>query len=99
MKINIICEHTVDDRLLGAIESILRKEVKPIMALLDDLTAKVAALKTVDDSVVATLDGLKAKLDEAIASGDPAKLQELSDAIGAETTRLANAVTNDTPAT
>lgn len=98
MEIRIICEHKFDGALLEAIGLILKKGDK-IMAILDDLVAKVAKLKTVDDSVVALLDGLKAKLDAAIAAGnDPAQLQALSDALGAETDRLSTAVTTDTPA-
>lgn len=66
------------------------------MALLDDLVAKVSALTTVDDSVVALLTDLKTRLDAA--GSDPAKLQALSDAIGAQTQRLQDAVTVNTPA-
>ncbi len=68
------------------------------MATLDDIVAKVTALTAVDDSVVALLQDLKAKLDAAIASGDPAKIQAIADSIGAETTRLAAAVVANTPA-
>jgi len=69
------------------------------MALLDDIVAKVSALTTVDDSVVALLTDLKTKLDAAIAAGgDPAKLQAISDALGTQTQRLSDAVTTNTPA-
>ena len=69
------------------------------MALLDDIISKVSALTTVDDSVVALLTDLKTKLDAAIAAGgDPAKLQAISDALGAQTQRLSDAVTVNTPA-
>ncbi len=78
-----------DPRILARLEA--------IMATLDDIVAKVTALTTVDDSVVALLQDLKAKLDAAIASGDPAKIQAISDAIGAQTDRLSAAVTANTP--
>lgn len=71
-----------------------------IMALLDSLQAAVAAESTVIDSAVALLQGLKAQLDAAIAAGsNPAQLQAISDAIAADTSKLANAVAANTPAT
>lgn len=76
---------------------ILHVRTERIMALLDDIIARVTELKTVDDSVVALLTDLKARLDEAIASGDLAKLQVIADAIGVETARLSAAVTANTP--
>lgn len=66
---------------------------------LNDIVTKVQALTTVDDSVVALLTDLKNKLDQAIAGGaDQATLQEISDALGSQTDRLAAAVTANTPA-
>lgn len=62
----------------------------------NDLIAKVAALKTVDDSVLALITGIKAQLDAAIAANDPAALQSLSDSLDAETARLQAAVTANT---
>jgi hypothetical protein len=70
-----------------------------IMSALSDLQDKVAALKTVGDSAIALLNGLKAALDAAIASNDPAALQALSDSIGSETDALAAAVSANTPST
>jgi hypothetical protein len=78
---------------------LILSKLEKAMATLDDVVAKVAALTTVDDSVVALLGDLKTKLDAAISSGaDPAKLQALSDALGAQTQRLSDAVTTNTPA-
>lgn len=65
---------------------------------LDALTAKVAENTSVDESAIILLKGLKAKLDAAIASGDPLKLQALSDALGASNAALAAAVVEHTPA-
>lgn len=67
-----------------------------IMATLDDVVAKVAALDTVEDSVVALLRDIKAKLDAAGA--DPAKLRQLSDALDAQSKKLSDAVVENTPA-
>lgn len=65
---------------------------------LTDLAAQVAAENTVIDSAVTLLSGLKAALDAAIASGDPAQIQAISDSIGAEQQKLADAITANTPA-
>ena len=67
-------------------------------ARLEDLTAKVAANSAVVDSAVELLNGLKERLDAAIASGDPAELEALSASLGADTAELAAAVAANTPA-
>jgi len=101
MKIEI--DHAEVEALLralgrdGPFSQLLLSKLEKIMATLDDVVAKVTALGTVEDSVVALLTDLKAKLDAAIAAGaDPVKLQALSDAIGAQTDRLTKAVTDNT---
>jgi hypothetical protein len=83
-------------RILQKLCSIEEKQ-EAIMPILDDIVAKVAALTTVGDSVIALLTELRADLDEAIANGDLVKLQAISDGLGAETTRLADAVVANTP--
>ena len=65
--------------------------------MLDELKAKVAANTTVIGSAIALLQGLKAKLDEAIASNDPAALKALSDELAATDQSLADAVAANTP--
>ena len=67
-------------------------------AQLDSLRAQVERNTTVSESAITLLNGLKQQLDDAIASGDPNALQALSDQIGAETDKLAAAVTANTPA-
>lgn len=69
------------------------------MAVLDDLEAKVAANTTVVGSAVTLLTELKTELDAAIASGDPARLQAISDKLGTDTQSLADAVVANTPTT
>jgi len=69
-----------------------------IMATLTDLEANVRANTDVIDSAIVLLQGLKTKLDEAIASGDPAKLQALADELGSADAKLAAAVVANTPA-
>ena len=66
----------------------------------DDLITKVTALRTVEDSAIALLQGLKAQLDAAIAGlPDQTKLQALSDALDKDDADLAAAVVANTPAT
>ncbi len=91
--------HVHMDAPLVALLQSLTQGVRTIMATLDDLVAKVAAISTVEDSVIALLTDIKARLDAAIAGGaDPVKLQALSDAIDAQTAKLTDAVTANTPA-
>lgn len=68
-------------------------------AALDALTAQVAANNAVVESALTLIQGLKAQLDAAIAAGDPAQLQALSDSLAAEDSKLAAAVAANTPAT
>lgn len=68
------------------------------MALdLSELKSNIEANTAVSDSAVILLQGLKAKLDEAIASNDPAALAALSAALGADTQELAQAIAANTP--
>jgi hypothetical protein len=71
---------------------------RKIMSALTDLQAAVAAENTVVQSAITLLNGLKAQLDAAIASGDPAALTALSADIAGQTAALAAAVTANTPA-
>jgi hypothetical protein len=68
------------------------------MATLTDLQTQVAANTDVINSAIALIQGLKGQLDAAIASGDPAQLQALSDALGSSDAALAAAVAANTPA-
>jgi hypothetical protein len=70
---------------------------KSIMTVLQKLIQEVAETKAVNESAVTLLQGLKVKLDEAIASGDPAVLQALVDELDASTNGLAAAVIANTP--
>lgn len=74
--------------------------LKGIDMKLDAIRSRVEEYKTVGDSAVALLQGLKAKLDEMASQDtvDPTEVQELADAIGNETGSIANAVKANTPA-
>jgi hypothetical protein len=65
---------------------------------LDALTAAVASNTTVEQSAIVLINGLKQKLDNAIASGNPAALVALSAELGTSDAALAAAITANTPA-
>ena len=72
------------------------------MALLDNLTAAVAAEKTVEQSAITLIGGLAQQIKTLIANSgntvDPAALQALVDQMTASQASLAAAVTANTPA-
>ena len=86
--------------LLPALQAALvsiETKVDNMAGELDELRASVERGHTVVDSAVTLLNGLKDKLDEAIASGDPQALHALSAELGAQQARLASAVQENTP--
>ena len=66
------------------------------MAALDDLTAQVAANKTVIDSALALINGIAARI--TAAGTDPAALAALTTSLKSEDDTLAAAVATNTPA-
>lgn len=85
---------------VSRIETIVNRldaQVTYMSVELDTLVERVLAIETVGDSAIALLSDLKAKLDEAIASEDPAALQALSDRLGAQAQELADAISANTP--
>lgn len=68
---------------------------KQIMALLDEVITEVEGLRTVNGSVVALLEGLSKKLDDA--GTDATKLQAVRDNLRTEKQRIADAVVAHTP--
>ena len=66
-----------------------------IMAVLDDLETEVNDTASGIDSAIVLLDGLAAKLDAAVASGDPARVTAVIAAIKAKKEALAAAVMAD----
>jgi hypothetical protein len=96
INLNIIFKPEEAD-VVSILRQLFRK-VEVMSNILDTLTVQVAAVKTVNDSAITLLNGLHAKLDEAIANGDTAELQALSDSLGADTQALADAVSANTVA-
>jgi DNA gyrase/topoisomerase IV subunit A len=78
----------------------LHTELRKIMATIAEVEADVARQSTVADSIVALLQGVAQQLKDLIAAGSvtPAELQTVIDGIDANTTKLSDAVTANTPA-
>jgi hypothetical protein len=85
-------------KLLTDIATSILNLKETTMATLADIQAAVAAENSVVQSAVTLLQGLKAQLDAAIASNDPAALAQLSSDIQAQTAALSAAVAANTPA-
>ena len=77
------------------LDTILRNQEK-IMALIDDLTASVAAETTVETSMETLLTNISVAL--AAAGTDPAKLAALKTTIDANTAKMTALVVANTPA-
>lgn len=92
------------DYAIGILQEVMRsshrleQDRSMIMATLDDLVAEVAAEKTLDDSIIALINGLSAQLQAALASNDPAKVQAVLDGMKANAASLASALAANTPA-
>lgn len=88
--------HTPDlSKILEKLDFLTFKLLK-MSEQLDKLTQEVAENKTVMESAVTLLNGLKTRLDEA--GTDATKLAQLSADLDANTNALAAAVTANTPA-
>lgn len=93
------------DRRQAAMEQALNRQTdiditttEIIMAALDTLEADLAANTDVTASAVTLLDTLHQELADAIASGDPARVQAVADQLAANTQALADAVAANTDA-
>lgn len=66
------------------------------MASLADLEVQVKATTDLEASAVTLIRGIAQQLADAIASGDPTKIQELSDSLATSATSLASAISENT---
>lgn len=102
MKFEVhVYHHFIGNELsaeLGKIRHAISQTGALIMATLADLQTKVTNNTTVISSALTLIQGLKAQLDAAIASNDPAALQALSDQLDSADSSLAAAVAANTPA-
>lgn len=85
------------DRIEAKLDLLLLSTLGEVL-MFDQLHTDLTANGSAVDSAVQLLTGLKASLDAAIASGDPAQLTALSAQLEANTQRLASAVVANTPA-
>lgn len=69
------------------------------MATIQDVSNAVSAESSVDDSIIALLNGIVQQLKDAQASNDPAALDAVVTSIQANTQKLQDAVTANTPVT
>ena len=83
----------IEDQLNRILDAINQLGIKMANELAD-LTTQVAETKTVIDSAIVLIHGLKAKLDAA--GIDPVALKALSDSLAASDTALAAAVVANT---
>ena len=85
--------------LLVILSAILASE-KRIMATLADLKTEIASVKTVEDSALALINGLVAKLAELASQTPitPEDVQALIDELAANAKPLADSVVANTPA-
>lgn len=83
---------------ITALISNLKQQETAMSAEMDRLTASVQRNTSVTDSALALISGLADQVRNAASSGDPAALNALADQIDAESQKLADAVTANTPA-
>lgn len=80
---------------------LILEKVQHMTTIQDQLVADVALQTTINQSAITLLQGLKNRLDMAIAAnqqGDPTQLAALSASLEANNSALAAAITANTPA-
>lgn len=83
---------------LDNIVTLIKEQGFKIMAELDTLTAQVKANTDAEGSAIVLINGFTARLDAAIAAGNPAALTQLSADLKSSSDALAAAVVANTPA-
>jgi len=86
------------DEIIWQLRQIRREEAK-MAGELDALTVQVTRNTDVEASAVQALNGIRAALDAAIASGDPTRLTALSASLATSADGLAAAIVANTPPT
>ena len=85
----------IENQLNRILSAVTNLEIK-LANELADLTTKVADTKTVIDSAIVLIQGIKAALDAA--GSNPVALKALSDSLAASDAALAAAIVANTPA-
>lgn len=75
----------------------INAKVNYLMATIQDVQNAVASESTVDDSIITLLNSIVQQLKDAQASNDPAALDAVVASIQANTQKLSDAVTANTP--
>lgn len=86
-----------DPDVLRLLNKILKKE-EQIMATMQDLRSAVERNTSVDDSVLTLLSGISQQLKDAQAQNDPQAIQDVINQLDANTQKMTDAVTANTPA-
>ena len=86
------------DILLNLLIHVISKE-NYIMTTIQDINAAIASESSVDDSIITLLNGIVQQLKDAQASNDPAALDVVIAGITANTKKIQDAVTANTPVT
>jgi hypothetical protein len=84
-----------DASVIEKLEDLTRR-LQIMSEQLDTLRREVSENSEVIGSAITLIQGIKARLDEAVASQDPAALQALADDLDAQTGTLAQAVADNT---
>lgn len=93
MDVNVYFHDMEVTRLL---KKILKEEEK-IMATMQELRSAVERNTSVDDSVLTLLAGISQQLKDAQAQNDPQAIQDVINQLDANTQKMTDAVTANTP--
>lgn len=85
-------------RNIQKLSDLVTKEDMAMAKTLDDVITEVTAQKTVADSLVVFVQGLKQQLTDALAANDPTKIQAIIDGLDANTKEISDATVANTPA-
>jgi hypothetical protein len=77
--------------------ALILNRLETIMSILDDLTAQVAANRTISQSALTLINGIADRI--TAAGADPKALSDLTASLKSDDDALAAAITANTPAT
>lgn len=86
-----------DMEVVRLLKKILKEEEK-IMATMQELRSAVERNTSVDDSVLTLLSGISQQLKDAQAQNDPQAIQDIINQLDANTQKMTDAVSANTPA-
>jgi flagellin-specific chaperone FliS len=83
---------------IGELLVLINRKLNFIMATMQDLRDAVARNTSVDDSVLAMLEGISQQLKDAQAQNDPQAIQDVINQLDANTQKMTDAVKKNTVA-